>query len=57
MRVYVVMSEDRDESDGERCTMIREVYGIYLLESFAEAAVIEAKAQHDYAFVEQHFVE
>lgn len=53
MRVYVVIAEDNVEGLG----LIREIYGVYLIESFAYNAAVEAQAEHDYAFVESHFVE
>lgn len=58
MFVYVVVEEVQyDYSNGE---FYKNVYGVYLLEAMAEAAVIECEAQVGgkyYATIEKHFVE
>lgn len=57
MRVYVVVEEVTYRyADGER---EKNIYGVYLLESFAQSAVEECKQQGDnyYAYIETHEVE
>lgn len=57
MFVYVVTETVQYDYDDQTYT---NVYGVYLLEAMAEAAVIECEAQVGgkyYATIEKHFVE
>ena len=59
MKVYIVITEKNEDVnfDDDQTCLIRSIHGVYLLESFAEAALIEVKEHCDYAYVEEHFVE
>lgn len=55
--VYIVIEEVRYDYDVHT---YKNIYGVYLIESMAEAAAIECEAQVGgkyYATVEKHFVE